>query len=180
MGGALSRHHPELSPSPGEAAVLILPEQADIYHNLDLASAMGAVLGQEPAFTNYTQQFKGTLDYILYNPQRLYVTAVGGMPSAQEVQYSSGEGEAGVRGWRSVCYRCVPYPRMAPSSIPLTLSFSLSLNVCPPAGLPSALFPSDHIMLTCDVALTGTGGVTRNQQQHAGGGGHASMLRKGR
>ena len=27
------------------------------------------MLGQEPYFTNYTAQFKGTLDYIMYNPQ---------------------------------------------------------------------------------------------------------------
>lgn len=123
--GMLTKEHPELVQSAGDRSSMnILPNLSEIYHNLDLTSAVKSVMGSEPVFTNFTSLFKGTLDYIFYNPQRLCVTAAASLPSASEIQYSCGE------------------------------------------GLPSACFPSDHLMLCCDVAMTMTGSVTRQQHQH--------------
>jgi CCR4-NOT transcription complex subunit 6 len=126
--GQLNTHHPELEQH-SEHAVHILPDQSEIYHSLDLASAIGGVMGSEPLFTNYTAMFKGTLDYIFYNPQRLYVTSCTNLPSAQEIQSTSGE------------------------------------------GLPSACYPSDHLLQGVEVILTMSGSVNRHGGHHGGGGG---------
>jgi len=99
----LQRHHPELEDE--EDSVRILPDQSEIYHNLDLASAMQTALGSEPAFTNYTADWNGTLDYILYSPMRIRLMAVAAIPSPQEITPESGP------------------------------------------GLPSSVYPSDHLML---------------------------------
>lgn len=146
----LQRHHPELEDE--EDSVRILPDQSEIYHNLDLASAMQTALGSEPAFTNYTADWKGTLDYILYSPMRIRLMAVAAIPSPQEITPESGP------------------------------------------GLPSSVYPSDHLMLAIDVALsiTGSGSVVNSNSQSnrgghygrakqggvAAGGGMASMLNK--
>lgn len=115
--GQLNRPHPELEQQGQQHPVHVLPDLQDIYHSLNLSSSMGSVMGAEPLFTNYTANFKGTLDYIFYSNQRLYVTAANNLPSAQELQFSSGE------------------------------------------GLPSACYPSDHLLLCCDVAIASSVGV---------------------
>ena len=128
--GSLQRHHPELDDDEEDSRnnVRILPEQSDIFHSLDLASAMQVASphGQEPLYTNYTRDWKGTLDYILFSPMRIRLMSVAAIPSPQEIEAESGE------------------------------------------GLPSAVYPSDHLMLCIDVALsiTGSGNVVSNNHRH--------------
>jgi hypothetical protein len=46
----------------------VLPQQRNyIKHNLKLQSAYSSILGYEPVYTNWSDKFKGTLDYILYS-----------------------------------------------------------------------------------------------------------------
>jgi CCR4-NOT transcription complex subunit 6 len=118
--GSLQRVHPELEEEGDD--VRILPEQNDVYHSLDLASAMQTALGHEPLYTNYTRDWKGTLDYILFSPMRIRLMSVAALPTPQEIEMDSGE------------------------------------------GLPSSVFPSDHLMLAVDVALsiTGSGSIMTN------------------
>jgi CCR4-NOT transcription complex subunit 6 len=118
--GALELPHPELLQSD---TLGILPEQQDIVHGVEFASIMEAALGSEPPYTNFTGNFKGTLDYIWYTPGRLRVLAVTNVPDPNELFEQCGE------------------------------------------GLPSANYPSDHVMLCADVAfaVSGTGTVTRPQ-----------------
>lgn len=119
------------SPDDEDDNVRILPDQNEIYHNLDLASAMQTALGQEPAYTNYTWDWKGTLDYLLYSPMRIRLMAVAALPTEQEITPESGR------------------------------------------GLPSAVYPSDHMMLCVDVALsiTGSGSVVNNNNPSSSGSG---------
>jgi len=127
--GCLTRHHPELDDE--DDNVRILPDHNEIYHNLDLASAMQTALGHEPAYTNYTWDWKGTLDYLLYSPMRIRLMAVAALPTEADIAPESGR------------------------------------------GLPSAVYPSDHMMLCVDVALsiTGSGTVVNNNHPSAGGAG---------
>jgi len=126
--GCLARHHPELDDE--DDNVRILPDQGEIYHSLDLASAMQTALGREPAYTNYTSDWKGTLDYLLYSPMRIRLMSVAQIPSPEEILPESG------------------------------------------TGLPSAVYPSDHLMLCVDVALsiTGSGSVVNNNNNNGGSG----------
>jgi CCR4-NOT transcription complex subunit 6 len=117
MNGNLSgESHPELF---ADDSIRILPDPHDILHDMDLGSAMNAALGYEPAFTNYTAKFKGTLDYIFFSPGRLRILAVTAPPDEHDVQAVAGE------------------------------------------GLPCPCYPSDHILLCCDVAMitSGTGSI---------------------
>jgi CCR4-NOT transcription complex subunit 6 len=125
--GCLTRHHPELEDE--EDNVRILPDQGEIYHNLDLASAMQTALGHEPAYTNYTWDWKGTLDYMLFSPMRIRLMSVAQLPTEQEIMPESGR------------------------------------------GLPSAVYPSDHMMLCVDVALsiTGSGSVVNSNSPGGSG-----------
>jgi CCR4-NOT transcription complex subunit 6 len=62
--GCLTRHHPELDDE--EDNVRILPDQSEIYHSLDLASAMQTALGHEPPYTNFTWDWKGKFCFVLF------------------------------------------------------------------------------------------------------------------
>jgi len=86
---------------------------------------MQTALGTEPIYTNYTQQFKGTLDYVLFSPMRIRLMSVAGLPTPNEIEIDSGE------------------------------------------GLPSSVYPSDHLMLVADVALsiTGSGNIMTNSHR---------------
>lgn len=104
----------------GSESSVYLPDAGNITHNLDVASAMNTVLKSEPAFTNYTTNYKGTLDYIWYTPSRIKVMACTALPDEKDL-----------------------------------LEFG--------DALPNAVYPSDHLMLCCDVALSSQGGsVLRN------------------
>jgi mRNA deadenylase 3'-5' endonuclease subunit Ccr4 len=90
--GCLEQHHPELDQSDD---LLILPPVQDIAHDLELASAMQTGLGSEPLFTNFTANFKGTLDYIWYTPGRLRLLAVTNFPDPASLVEQCGEGLPG-------------------------------------------------------------------------------------
>jgi mRNA deadenylase 3'-5' endonuclease subunit Ccr4 len=97
-----------------------LPDAGSIVHNLDMASVMSTALKAEPQFTNYTANYKGTLDYIWYTPSRIKVMACTAIPDEKDLLEC---GEA----------------------------------------LPNAVYPSDHLMICCDVALSTQGAsVLRN------------------
>lgn len=120
--GSINNPRPELDNLDG---VPILPETHNISHSIELASVMQTATGSEPAFTNFTAQFRGCLDYIYYTPGRFRVMAVSAVPDASELQADSG------------------------------------------AGLPSATYPSDHVMLCTDIAfaVSGSGAISRPPQR---------------
>jgi len=113
--GANSSNHNNNSNGNTNGNVRILPDLHRLSHDLDLTSIMHTTLGHEPPFTNYTQRFKGTLDYIYYSPARFRVLSVAPLPEEHDLRKLSGE------------------------------------------GLPSACYPSDHLMLCADVALVTSG-----------------------
>lgn len=124
MTGGVDPSHNDLLKTPH--TVRVLPaDSSHITHNLDISSAMLTGLGNEPAFTNYTTNFKGTLDYVFYSTQRLRVLAITNMPEEHELSSSRGE------------------------------------------GLPNACYPSDHLMMCCDMALAGNGPIINNNATSA-------------
>lgn len=58
----------------------VLPDIMSITHQHMLGSVYLSVLGEEPKFTNYTQQFKGVLDYIWYSTQNLRPLSAAPIP----------------------------------------------------------------------------------------------------
>jgi CCR4-NOT transcription complex subunit 6 len=137
--GSMQSDHPEIESV--NSSVRVLPDLNTLGHSLDIVSAMEVAIGEEPVFTNYTQKFKGCLDYMFYSPQRLRVMAISNIPEAQELEAQNGP------------------------------------------GLPSAMYPSDHLLLCADVTFqaSGNGAITRQQQQqmhlHNRGGNGNSPLR---
>ena len=91
-GGGLEEHQLELDQSDD---LFILPAVHDITHGIELASAMQTGLGSEPLFTNFTANFKGTLDYIWYTPSRLRLLAVTNTPDPGDIFQLCGEGLPG-------------------------------------------------------------------------------------
>ncbi len=125
--GGISPSHPDLVVSHGN--LRILPADSSlITHNIEMGSAMFSGMGEEPQFTNYTANFKGTLDYMFYTPSRLRVMAVSALPEEEEIRATGGE------------------------------------------GLPSTSYPSDHLLLCCDMIMTvsGTGSIVRHNLQQQG------------
>lgn len=98
----------------GSESSVYLPDISLIAHNVDMTSVMSTALKMEPAFTNFTTNFKGTLDYIWYTPGRIKVMACAAIPEEKD------------------------------------------LLECGDA-LPNAVYPSDHVMICCDVALLAQG-----------------------
>eukprot|EP01041_Mallomonas_annulata_P008324 gene8324-17133_t len=80
--GMISSQHPDQE-NIGPHSVL--PDSQHITHNLELASTMVTAVGEEPAFTNYTTGYVGTLDYIWYSPSRIRVLAVSALPEEMEI-----------------------------------------------------------------------------------------------
>jgi CCR4-NOT transcription complex subunit 6 len=91
-GHLTSDAHPEIFADPSNQSVRILPSPHDIVHDMEMASAMNTALGFEPNFTNYTQKFKGTLDYIFYTPSKLRILAVTAPPDENDVRAVAGDG----------------------------------------------------------------------------------------
>jgi CCR4-NOT transcription complex subunit 6 len=63
----------------------VLPDPINITHSFRLGSAYQTVLGDEPWVTNYTQNFKGVLDYIWYSMPNLRPIAVAPVPDEAEL-----------------------------------------------------------------------------------------------
>ena len=128
MSGLIQSERSELNYYQGGdmGNVRILPDLHLLSHDLALTSVLHSSLGTEPMFTNYTQRFKGTLDYIFYSHSRIRVLAVSTLPDEHELCAVAGE------------------------------------------GLPSACYPSDHLLLCCDVALipSGTGSILNTDMSH--------------
>eukprot|EP00440_Ansanella_granifera_P039506 gb/GFBE01042855.1/.p1 GENE.gb/GFBE01042855.1/~~gb/GFBE01042855.1/.p1 ORF type:complete len:616 (+),score=121.41 gb/GFBE01042855.1/:1-1848(+) len=53
-----------------------LVKQLTLRHNTCMATAYETCTGREATFTNYTEDFKGTLDYIWFSPESLSVLAI--------------------------------------------------------------------------------------------------------
>lgn len=82
----ISPGHPEVENDP----LNVLPDPSQISHSLDLVSVNYSVSGMEPAYTNYTATFKGTLDYMWYTPSKLRVLTTASIPD-EEVLTAAGE-----------------------------------------------------------------------------------------
>ena len=78
----VSRGHPDLQPRHTAQGfpVNVLPDARQIAHRLPLVSSYASVLGVEPDFTNLTQQFRGTLDYIWRDSSAIRCAAVAPVP----------------------------------------------------------------------------------------------------
>ncbi len=77
-------NHPDLSNDPYS----VLPDASELVHGLQLQSTYAYVLGAEPPYTNYTDMFKGTLDYIWCTAPMLRPLAVTNVPTEEEIQRS--------------------------------------------------------------------------------------------
>ncbi len=64
----------------------ILPSRDVLSHGLMLQSAYASVLGSDPVFTNYTEGYKGTLDYVYFSSDQLAAVAVLNIPSDKALQ----------------------------------------------------------------------------------------------
>jgi len=79
--GALGAEHPDLSHDPCD----VVPASADFRHDLRLVSSFVSVMGQEPKFTNYTEGFKGTIDYIFATCDDVYCSGVYLIPPEESL-----------------------------------------------------------------------------------------------
>ncbi len=77
-------NHPDLSSDPCN----VLPDASELVHGLQLQSAYAYVLGAEPPYTNYTEMFKGTLDYIWCTAPILRPLAITNAPTQEEIERS--------------------------------------------------------------------------------------------
>ena len=97
---------------------------ADPSHGLHLASSYRAVTGAEPPFTNFTESFKGTLDYIWSTAGSLH--RLRGVPATA--------------------------PRLEPVSV-LGMPTADDITAHSRCPLPNAQFASDHMPLVCDMSF---------------------------
>ncbi|EER02682.1 carbon catabolite repressor protein, putative, partial [Perkinsus marinus ATCC 50983] len=63
----------------------ILPPVNQMHHSLPLRSIYPAVVNSEATYTNYTQKFQGTLDYICFTQNSLRGLAVSNTYSYEEL-----------------------------------------------------------------------------------------------
>ena len=68
----------------------ILGSRGRLGHGLLLASAYAAVRGAEPAFTNYTRSYRGTLDYVVVSADRVRPVAALTVPHPSRLVPASG------------------------------------------------------------------------------------------
>lgn len=69
--GTVRSDHEDLRTDPCD-----LVKNLNIGHSLNMATAYETCNGQEAQYTNYTEDFKGTLDYIWFTSERLTVLAI--------------------------------------------------------------------------------------------------------
>jgi CCR4-NOT transcription complex subunit 6 len=72
--------HPDVNVATGDEVPNVLPDAMNITHSFQLGSAYQTVLGDEPWTTNYTETFKGVLDYIWYSAQNLRPLSAAPVP----------------------------------------------------------------------------------------------------
>lgn len=76
--------HPDINAG-DENGPTVLPDVMNITHSHVLGSVYLSVLGEEPKFTNYTQQFKGVLDYMWYSTQNLRPLSAAPIPDESTI-----------------------------------------------------------------------------------------------
>merc|ERR1719384_2069998 len=69
--GQVRENHPDLQNDPCG-----IVKQLTLRHSLPMATAYETCNGREAQYTNYTEDFKGTLDYIWFSPDALAVLAI--------------------------------------------------------------------------------------------------------
>jgi CCR4-NOT transcription complex subunit 6 len=77
--------HPDVNVATNDDVPNVLPDAMNITHSFQLGSAYQSVLGDEPWVTNFTQNFKGVLDYIWYSAPNLRPLAVAPIPEEKEL-----------------------------------------------------------------------------------------------
>ena len=77
--------HPDVNVATNEDIPNVLLDPSLITHSFQLGSAYQTVLGDEPWVTNYSQNFKGVLDYIWYSAPNLRPLAVAPVPEEKEL-----------------------------------------------------------------------------------------------
>ena len=79
--GGLGTNHPDLAHDPCG----IVPSTSAFRHDLRLVSSFVSVIGQEPKFTNYTESFKGTIDYIFATCDDVYCSGAYLIPPKESL-----------------------------------------------------------------------------------------------
>ncbi len=79
--------HPDVNVATNDDVPNVLPDTMNITNSFQLGSAYQTVLGDEPWVTNYTQNFKGVLDYIWYSMSNLRPLAVAPIPDEKELTH---------------------------------------------------------------------------------------------
>lgn len=77
--------HPDVNVTTGDDVPNVLPDAINITHSFQLGSAYQTVLGDEPWTTNYTENFKGVLDYIWYSAQNLRPLSAAPVPDEAQL-----------------------------------------------------------------------------------------------
>lgn len=72
--------HPDVNVNNDDSVPTVLPDAHNITHSFQLGSAYQSVMGEEPKVTNFTTNFKGTLDYIWYSMQNLRPLSAAPIP----------------------------------------------------------------------------------------------------
>ena len=72
--------HPDMNVAVSDDVPNVLPDAMNITHSFQLGSAYQTIIGDEPWVTNYTVNFKGTLDYIWYSAQNLRPLSAAPIP----------------------------------------------------------------------------------------------------
>ncbi|GKY98457.1 hypothetical protein MPSEU_000803100 [Mayamaea pseudoterrestris] len=76
--------HPDVNFT-GDDVANVLPDAMNITHSFQLGSVYQSVLGEEPWTTNYTENFKGVLDYVWYSAQNLMPLSVAAVPTEEQL-----------------------------------------------------------------------------------------------
>ncbi|CAD7927691.1 unnamed protein product [Amoebophrya sp. A25] len=82
--GHVTPNHDDIISRPDVCGLLSNPLL--FYHSLRLMSAYEACSGNEAQYTNYTEDFKGTLDYIWFSPDKVSALAVSAVDDEQTLQ----------------------------------------------------------------------------------------------
>ena len=72
--------HPDVNMNTDESIPNVLPDPMSITHSFQLGSAYQTIMGDEPAVTNFTTNFKGVLDYVWYSVQNLRPLSTAPVP----------------------------------------------------------------------------------------------------
>lgn len=79
--GSIHGVHPELEHIENS----VVPDFSSLTHGLELSSTMEVAFGSEPSFTNYTTNYKGTLDYIFFSNVNVRTLAVAKTPDESAI-----------------------------------------------------------------------------------------------